>query len=133
LTPEEQKLERRDQERRHRQWERAIAFRETDVYKNARDAAFGKDKDPDRIVRSASALCEAMYEQVERAPDNSLELGYWTNELTKYLAKLNRFEEALSWITRFDTVSGSVKLRTSTTVAEAIRKRRTRCEAALTK
>jgi hypothetical protein len=126
LTPQEQERQHAQQ---RRVWEQARAFYESDVYKRARDATSAKEKDPERIVPAVSALCEALYERVDRGDAEALEIAYWTDKLTINLVKVRRFEEALRWIGRFESASEAVRARASASVVDAIQKRRARCEA----
>lgn len=129
LTPQEQEQQRRENERRAKQWEQERAFRESEVYKNARDAASAKVPDPERFVRFVSALCEALY---QRATDDEgpSEIPYWTDKLTINLVKVKRFDEALRWLDRYDSAPDSIRKSATPSVTEAIRKRGVRCEAA---
>ena len=130
LTPQEQEQQHREEVRRGKQWVEDRAFRESDVYKNAREATWAKIPDPERVAGSVSALCEAMY---QRATDNEgpSEIPYWTDKLTINLVRLKRFDEALRWLVRYDSAPDAIRTSATPSVAEAMRKRRVRCEAAL--
>jgi hypothetical protein len=118
-----------EQEANRRRWEETRAFHDSDVYKRARDAT-RKEKDPEAVVTAVSALCDEMYERAAQSRDDSLEIGYWTDKLTTALVKLQRFDDALHWIRRFDDAPKAMKERTADGVVGALRRRRARCEAA---
>lgn len=130
-TGSEHTVEEREQKRR--EWEASRAFYESPVYKNAQNAAWAKEKDPEAIVNAVSALCEEMYARIDSGSADVFEIGYWTDKLTIQLVKLRRFEEALRWLERFDRAPQPIRKRTGGGVANALEKRRGRCQAALKK
>jgi hypothetical protein len=119
-----------EQEANRRRWDETRAFHDSDVYKRARDATW-KEKDPEAVATAVSAFCDALYERAEQSRDDSLEIGYWTDKLTIALVKLKRFDDALHWIRRFDDAPKAMKERAADGVLGALRRRRTRCEAAV--
>lgn len=127
-TGDESTSSERNNERK--QWQDSHAFRESDIYKRAQQATWAKVKNSEQIVDAVGALCEAMYQRASQG-DVSLEIGYWTNDLTIHLVKLKRFKEALRWIDRLDTAPSEIQQRTPGSIAVALSKRRTRCVDAL--
>ena len=118
-----------EQQESRRRWDETRAFHDSDLYKRARDATW-KEKNPEAVVTAVSALCDAIYERAVQTRDDSLEIGYWTDKLTTALVKLQRFDDALRWIRRFDDAPKAMKERTAHGVVGALRKRGVRCEAA---
>lgn len=106
----------------------AREFYESAVYKRARDIAWAGNQDPQAAVDAICELCEAMYGRVEDVGNEALDIGYWTDKLTVAMAKLKRFEDALCWLRRFETLPDSVRDRTSRGVLASLSKRKVRCE-----
>ncbi|HTU70335.1 MAG TPA: hypothetical protein VMF11_08415 [Candidatus Baltobacteraceae bacterium] len=123
-TGSEETAQERESEQKRRQDSRA--FHESEVYKRARDVTWAKQKDPAEVVAAVGALCEAMYERAAQG-DSTMEIGYWTNDLTINLVKLKRYDEALRWIDRLSTTSSEIQQRTPGSVVAALAKRRGRC------
>lgn len=123
LTPNEQQAQNRLREE-------SRAFRESDLYKRARDVTWAKQKDPEQVVSALAALCEAMYERISQG-DTTMEVGYWTNHLTINLVKLHRFQEAIDWIDRVKSAPPSVQDKLAPSEVTALEKRRIRCAKAI--
>jgi hypothetical protein len=106
------------------------AFYEAPVYLAAREAAFAKVKDPERIIATASTLWDAMYERLGGAAPEADDFGYWSDRISINLVKLGRPKDALRWIDRFETLPESVKARTTESMRESLHNRRVRCQKA---
>lgn len=119
-----------EQQAESQRWEESRAFHESEVYKRARDVTWAKQKDPEQVVAAISALCDAMYQRIALG-DLTMEVGYWTNDLTINFVKLGRCQEALTWIERLKTAPPEIQQKTSTSIVSALEKRRARCVKAL--
>lgn len=119
-----------EQQAEHQRREESRAFHESDAYKRARDVTWAKQKDPEQVVEAVTALCEAIYDRIAQG-DTTMDVGYWTNELTMNLLKLRLFQEALNWIDRFDSAPADVRQKTASSVVAALEKRRLRCTKAV--
>jgi hypothetical protein len=109
------------------------AFYESDVFKRARDAVYAREKCPDLIVATVSTLLETIYDRLATEPEQSLDVGDWTDKLTANLMKTKRFAEVPIWLDRYEALPAELKARTKDGVAETIRKRRIRAASLLAK
>lgn len=115
-----------ERESQQKRWQEARAFHESEIYKRACNVTWAKQKDPEEVVEAVSALCEAMYKRAALG-DNTMEIGYWTNDLTINLVKLKRYDDARQWIDRLSTAPSEIQQRTASSIAELLAKRRIRC------